>query len=145
MFQKIKVWFRDKWIRLRKWVVSLLIAIGVITAPFVFADDNSLSWNNATTYEDGSTIAPGDIAGTNVYYASGAIGDPDITDLAAYSLLTQVAPDVESYVDVNRTNGLHCYYVAHETVNGVESQPSNIACKTVDIRVPGAPQNLTVD
>lgn len=145
MMDKIKVWFRNRWLRLRKWVITLLIAIGVISAPFVFADDNSLTWTNAVTYEDGTAIEAGDLAGTNIYYAAGVIGDPDITDIAAYSLLTQVNPDVTNYVDTNRGNGLHCYYVTHETTQGIESAPSNVACKTIDIRVPGTPQNLEVN
>jgi len=86
-----------------------------------------------------------DIAQTNIYYASGAIGDPDITDVTAYTVIDSVSGTATTYVDPNRANGLHCYYVTHVATNGEESVPSNIACKTVDIRVPGAPQGLTVN
>lgn len=140
----MKAWFRKQWLRFRYWLASVLVALG-LAVPFVLADDNALSWTNATTYEDGTTIEAGDLAGTNIYYANGAIGDPDITDTALYSQLAQVGPDVTSYVDTNRGNGLHCYYVTHETAQGIESVPSNVACKTVDVRVPGAPQNLEVN
>lgn len=133
-------WFRKKWLKLKAWVVALLVALGLILP--AFADSVTLSWTNATQYENGDAMPIEEIFETVLYREAFPLG----TDVGAvgrsYAELVRVPPTETSYLDDNLANGIYCYVATHVAVNGAESAQSGETCKTIDVRVPGAPVGL---
>lgn len=147
---RIKAWFSRQWARLkaaakRAWkaitafVVALLASLGLL----VTAQDNSvtLTWENATSYENGDPLPLEEIAETRIWRADYPVGGNDGS--APKTLIDSVTPDVLTYVD-NPGSGTFCFDLTHVSVNGGESDHSGEQCITIDNRLPGAPQNLTL-
>ena len=128
---------------MKAWVYGLLIALGLV-APLAMANDNTLSWENATLNEDGSALAIEDIAETRLYRQDFTLGVDLTTEPRAYSQIASVPATVTTWVDEDLPNGMYCYVATHVHVNGRESQFSGEACKEIDVRVPGSPLNLDV-
>jgi len=135
------------WTKITGFFAALILALfGGYT--YVTADDVNLSWTNATEYTDGSPMAESEIASTTLFYNFTELGGTppaDPADPAVFTELDSVPPAQTTYLHANQSNGIHCYYATHTTINGIPSDPSNISCKTVDVRKPGAPQGLTAD
>lgn len=130
------------WTRVKKWVYSLLVAIGLIVPPLVLANDVNLSWVNATQWEDGTALVIEDLQETVIYKQSFPLDGTGMADPRAYAELTRVAPTVNTYIDANQANGIHCYVATHIATNGKESGYSNESCKTLDVRIPGNPTGM---
>ena len=111
----------------------------------VVADDVNLSWQNATTWTDGSPILPGDLAETVLNHEMFALGVDVATQPRAYAELVRVPVSVESYLHANVADGIHCYVAYHVATNGSLSDVSNESCKTIDTRLPGAPSGLSAE
>ena len=135
-------WTRAQWLRFRKRAIAILIALGLISSPLLFADDVNLAWTNAQFYEDGTPMPQSDIDHTTLYKQSFALGTDLSTQPRVYAELVQVPPTVTSYIDADQPNGIHCYVGTHTTKNGEESQYSGESCKTIDVRIPGTIQGL---
>jgi len=148
-------WFAAKWAAVKSWAsrtaskvkavaIAVLAALG-LTVGVVTADDVSLTWTNATEYTDGTALPPGDLDRTFIEFQSFPLG----TDLAAaertYQPLADVPATETSYVHGNVPDGIYCYVAYHVTVDGRRSDNSNESCKTVDTRLPGAPQGLSAN
>ena len=139
----MKKWFSQQWRKIKAWFYGVLIAIGLV-APLALANDNTLTWENATQNEDGTALAITDIAETRLYRQDFPLGTDIASEPRSYSQLVSVPPTVTSYADQDLANGIYCYVATHVHVNGQESVFSGEACKTVDVRVPGSPVNLDV-
>ena len=138
-------WTTATWLRFRAWAVGVLAALGIVVGGLALADDVNLSWTNAQFYEDGTSMPISEILETVLYKESFPL-DADIAALPRnYTEMVRVPPAVLSYVDADQPNGIHCYVATHIAVNGTESAYSAEACKTIDVRIAGAPQGLTAD
>lgn len=140
-WEKAKAWTYRQWMRFRAWFGGVLISLGLAVSVSL-ADDVSLSWTNATAYEDGTPMAIADIEATILYKQSFPLDGAGMSDPRNYTELTRVPPATTSFVDANQPNGVHCYVARHLAVNGEISADSNEACKTVDVRLPGSPTDL---
>lgn len=132
---------RNLWTKITGLFAAILLAL-FGGYQYVTADDVNLSWQNATEYEDGTPLPVGEIANTALYYSFTELGGTppsDPADPAVFTPLDTVTPNVTSYLHANQANGIHCYYATHTATNGETSVPSNIKCKTVDVRRPLAP------
>lgn len=117
----------------KNWLIGLLAAIAMFLGMEAYTDDNTLSWDAPTLLEDGSPLT--DLSQYKVYYSKNG---------APFALLDTVPATGTTYLHANRLDGEHCYYVTAVRANGLESVPSNTACKVIDTILPGAPSNLTV-
>ncbi len=139
---KMKIWLKAKWTKLKAWVIALLVSLGLIVG-VALADDVTLRWANATEWDDGTMIVAGDLAETVLDHQMFALGTDVSTEIRAYTELVRVPATVTSYVDANVANGIHCYVAYHIATNGQRSVYSDESCKTIDVRTPGNPTGLT--
>lgn len=137
---RVKAAVKSAWKAITAFIVALLASLGL----WVTAQDNSVtvSWQNATEYEDGSPLPTEDIEETKIWRASYPVGQSDGS--VAKTLIDSVPPTITTYVDT-LGSGDFCYDLTHVATNGTESAHSDEACKTIDNRIPGAPQNLAVE
>ena len=141
---RFKAWSGRQWARFKVWLYGILVALG-FAGGIVLADDVNLSWTNATQWEDGTALVLDEIEATIIYKQSFQLDGAGMADPRAYTELDRVAPTITSYVDANQPNGVHCYVATHLAKNGEESQQSNESCKTIDVRIPGGPSNLSAN
>ncbi|KPK74252.1 MAG: hypothetical protein AMJ84_00245 [Acidithiobacillales bacterium SM23_46] len=142
---RLKVWSRRQWQRFKAWIYSILVGLGLITGVALADNDVNLSWTNATQYEDGTAMPVEEIEETVLYKQSFPLDGTGMSDPRSYTELARVPPSVTTYLDANQPNGVHCYVATHIATNGEESQQSNESCKTIDVRLPGAPQGLSAN
>jgi len=135
-------WMKKQWTKFKGWVYALLVSLGLI-AGVALADDVSLSWTNATLWDDGTALVAGDLDETVLDYQMFALGTDVAAEPRAYAELVRVPATQESYVHANVENGIHCYVAYHVATNGQRSMYSNESCKTIDVRLPGSPSGLT--
>jgi hypothetical protein len=138
-------WTKAKWLRFRKWGVSVMVSLGLIVGGMALADDATLSWSNATLNEDGTVLPIEDIAETRLYKQVFPLGTDVSQEPRSYTQVVSLPPTETSYVDADLPNGIHCYVGTHVHVNSSESQYSGEACKTIDVRIPGSPSGMTVN
>lgn len=123
----------------------LLFALAAVLTFFfaftatLFADDVNLSWTLPTERVDGTALAPSEITSVKIYYSAGS-GGP-------YSLLATLSGDATTYLDPNRSPGLHCYVatataLSTDGTSDLESGFSDEACKRV-LAAPKPPGNLS--
>ena len=106
-------WLKDKWQRFKVWFIGLLIAIGLVAAPVVFATD--ATYTPASTYEDGTNLPLTEIAETRLYCNGGAT--PAITEPGADGAFENLEATLSA--------GDNTCYATHVSTNGLESLPSN--------------------
>lgn len=145
-----RVWTAKKWTQFKAWFYGLLVAVGLAAGGSIaLADDITLSWNNATQWNDGSVLAPEDLQETILEYQFFPLGTDITTEPRVYAELVRVPATVESYVHSNQPNGIHCYVGYHTAQNSegniVRSVMSDEACKTVDVRLPVTLSGLTAN
>lgn len=143
---RAKAWAASAWARVKSWwkatVLAILAALGLATIPV--AQDNSvtLSWDNATQYENGDPLPIEEIAETKLWRADYPVGQADGS--VAKTLVVSLPPTVTTYADESLANGSYCYDATHVATNGAESAHSAEVCTTIDNRIPGSPQNLQI-
>ena len=108
----------------------LLTTLVIVSYPWLSqgadpTEDHLMTWDNPTTYTDGSLIAPGDLITNKIKHG---------TQSGIYSdVLT--FPTTTSYLMTNIPVGKHYYVVTVTPKNGAESDPSNeIVITVVDDR-----------
>ena len=119
---------RSLWSRIKGWVYSILIALG-LAAPLVLAETVNFTYTRATTNVDGTPLALEDIAFTRLYCdGTMVVEEPGADQDFSYDLGV----------------GSHDCYATHVHVNGEESDPSNIVTKVVQPKVPMPPENFSL-
>lgn len=111
----MRIWFRKKWAQLKGWFVGVLVALGLVTAPFIMAEPKDFTYTAATQYEDGTALPIEEIATTQVYCRQGA--DP-------FAEVVQEVGADGVFDPVEFTGGDWECYATHTATNGQESQPS---------------------
>ena len=118
------------WLKIKRWVYALLIALGIIIPAMAALKD--FTYTPATFYEDGTPLPIEQIAETRLYcngelVASEAGADGDFTNVL-------LAP------------GDYDCYGTHVATNGLESGPSGSVVFTVLPEVaPNPPESLGVN
>lgn len=109
----IKSWIKDKWNRFKAWFYALLVAIGLVAAPIVFATD--ATYTPATSYVDGTPLPIEEIAETRLYCNGGTVA----------VLVEPGADGVFENLEAVLPAGDNTCYATHVATNGIESSPSN--------------------
>ena len=107
--------------------VVLLPLIVTVEAQSIGQDSATLTWQNDLTCTDSSVLLLSD---TRVYR--------EVNGSQVFNFLTDVPAGTMSHIDDNLFNGNYCYHVTQRGQCGIatvasESQPSNDACKVINI------------
>lgn len=118
IFQRIQKRLHGYWLRFKKWVLALLVAVGLIAVPSVFAVTTDWTYTRATLRVDGTPITEAEIAETRLY----CDGDP-----------TPVAVEfgASGALQAELSVGSHDCYATHVDTGGLESDPSNTVTRVV--------------
>lgn len=120
-----------------------LLAILLLLPSLASAADANLTWQNATTNTDGSTIATtGDeaLASTTVKYSVCVAGDIDTT------FQEQVVPFPGENTVVNGlTVGEWCFRSYHTTIGGTNSADTSVISQVVTAPTPNPPNVFAVE
>lgn len=136
---------RAAWQKFKLWFSGLLIAIALMFAPNLTAEDNVLSWINATQLADDTPMAPDEFE-TIVRWQLFPLSVDITTVPRNFVEIARVPGILNTYPDVNVANGTHCYTIAHVRLsNGAQTGQTPEACKVVDLVAPGDPSGLTVN
>lgn len=112
--------------RFRTWLIALLASLGYLVIPVADSVVTNFTFDNATTYTDGSPMPLSAIEETRLYCDGNIVAT--ITDGSE-----EFNPDL--------TPGSYACYATH-VANGIESVPSNTVTKVVDQPPPSPPDNL---
>ena len=115
------------WSKTKAFFVSILVALGLLTALPVGAGDISFGWTNPTLNTDGTVFDPATELAEVRIYCNGAT-TPTFTSLGALESLSDTVPP-GTYT---------CYATAYDT-SGKESGPSNTVTKIVEKAPPNPP------
>ena len=122
--KQIKMWFGRMYRRAKKWVLAILVSLGLIAGGLAYAESKDISWVNATQRVDGTVLLVSEIASTNLYC------DGDSTPVL-------VVTDGRTSVVLDFGIGFHNCYATHIDTNGQESAQSNVISFTI---LPAAPK-----
>ena len=120
----MKKFFQKSWAKIKKWWISLLVALGLVATPLLYAVIVDFTYTAATERVDGSPLALADIAFTRLYCDGTLIVEEAGADLG-------FNPDLGI--------GSHDCYATHVDTDGQESDPSNIVTKVVNPARPSSP------
>ena len=123
----MKQWMKKQWSKFKAWVYGLLLAIGLVAAPLLYAEVVTFTYTRATQYDDGQTMPIEEIQSTRLY-CDGA--------------LTAEEPGADEGIDGNLGIGTHDCYATHVDIYDRESAPSNIVQRVVD--PPGTGPNAPI-
>jgi len=131
--KKILTWLKLKltewWVRLKKLIVGILIAIGLIAGPILFAGELNLSWTNPVERIDGTVFDAATEQAAIKIYCNGDV-PPNHTFISA--------GDATSLSEIVPPGDYECYATAVDT-DGQESFASNTITKTVEKALPNPP------
>ena len=109
----MKAWLKKVWAKIKAWWIALLVSVGLIAAPALYAAPKDFSWTNATQRVDGSPFnAAVDQAEIRIY----CDGDT-VPKLVVQGAATAGTADFGF--------GTHTCYATTVDVYGLESDPSN--------------------
>ena len=132
MKDRIKKFFTNTWGKIKKWWVALLVALGLASAPLLYAEIVDFTYTAATERVDGSPLALADIVFTRLYCDGSMIVEEPGADLG-------FNPELGI--------GVHECYATHVAMGldinldpiEMESDPSNVVTKVVNPARPSAP------
>lgn len=114
------------WHKIKAWFISILVGIGLISAP-ILASTIGFEWTNATTRVDGSAFDPATEQAEIRIYCNGDTTPTFVSDGAATALNEIVLPGTYT-----------CYATTLDT-SGQESGPSAEVTKVVAPALPNPP------
>lgn len=118
-------------------IATLLPFVALATS---LVGNATLTWQNPTTYTDGTPLV---VAAINVYRSASANGP--WTLVGTIKEPTPGATPIQSYTDPTAPAGATAYYyVTAVDAAGSESAPSVTASKSIPLPVPNAPTNLQI-
>ena len=120
----MKKFLAKTWAKIKRWWFSLLVALGLASAPLLYAEVVNFTYTAATQRVDGSPLALSDIAFTRLY-CDGS--------------LTVEEPGADLSFNPDLGLGSHDCYGTHVDTDGQESDPSNLVTKIVNPARPSAP------
>lgn len=117
---------RNLWSRIKRWIYSALVSLGLVM-PLALAAPTDFTYTAATERVDGTPLALSDIAFTKLYCNDVMVSQEDGAD---------------GGFTVDLGLGSHTCYATHVDVEGQESDPSNLVTKLVLPARPNGPSNL---
>ena len=126
-WQRFKTWCSIKWSHFKKWVIGLLVSLGVVSVALV--QTVNVTYTRATQYDDGSPLPLSEIAETRLYCNDVLIA-------------TEPGADGEfSGVDALLPAGDNVCYGTHVATNAKESVPSaTIVVSVLSSSAPNPPE-----
>jgi hypothetical protein len=112
----MKIWFRKQWLRFKKWIYGVLLALGIIAAPILYAEMVDFTYVRATVYDDGTAMPVEEIQFTRLY-CDGVM----VTEEAG----------ADQNISAELGIGGHDCYATHVDIYDRESVPSNSVSRTV--------------
>lgn len=112
----MKNWITRQWKKFKAWAYGLLIALGIVAAPLLYAEAVNFTYTPATQYTDGTVMPADQIAETRLYCDGVMVS-------------SEAGADGGFIVDLGI--GTHTCYGTHVATNGQESAPSNSVTKIV--------------
>lgn len=128
-FKKLRAKAKKAWLKVKAWVLGLLVALGLVSAPLLYAEVVDFNYDRATLRSDGTVLLESDIAFTRLY-CDGVMVDEE------------VGADESFQTDLGI--GTHNCHATHVDTDGQESLPSNVVVKTVNPAAPNPPENLSL-
>jgi len=127
VLRRLKARLAAMWRRFKALVYAVLIALGIISAPILYAGTLELAWTNATERVDGTPFDAATEQAAIRIYCNGDV-TPTFVSAGAAANLDQItaAGDYECYATTVDTDGL-------------ESFASNTITKTVSKALPRPP------
>ena len=127
----MKNWITKQWMRFKRWVVSVLVALGLITGT-VMAASVTFTYTPATEYVDGTPMPLSDIDFTRLYCDGSMVAEEAGADGGFFVVLGF---------------GTHNCHATHVVIGASveESAPSNVVVKVVAVPQPGSPTTLESD
>ena len=120
----MKKWLKKKWLQIKKWWIALLISLGLIATPILYAEMVNFTYTAATERVDGTPMPLAEIAASRLY-CDGSL------------LEEEVGADGDFNPDLGL--GSHSCYATHVDTDGQESDPSNTVVKVVNPALPNPP------
>ena len=117
-------WMKRMGQRIKAWWLALLIGLGLVAAPIIYAEIVDFTYTAATERVDGSPLDIADIAFTRLY-CDGA--------------LVVEEPGADQTFNPELGLGSHSCHATHVDTDGQESGPSNIVVKVVNPALPSPP------
>lgn len=118
----MKKWIAETWAKIKKWALSVLIALGLVAAPLVYSEVVNFTYIAPVQNIDGSELVPG----------------PDyVARLYCNGEFVQERP-VDGNFNPNLSPGTYTC-VATVVNNGQESDFSNEVTRVVEFPIPNAP------
>jgi len=109
-------------------VVSYVPQGGFLSAQILNSESALVSWTPPTQNEDGTTLT--DLSHYNLYY------DINVTDPTQFTNKVQVGGNLTSFQIDGLTAGTWCFAMTAVNSSELESQFSNVACKTIEELAP---------
>lgn len=128
MWERFKIRTTRAYLRFKKWIISVLIAIGLITPAILYAETVTFTYTPATQRSDGTALPLSDIKETRIY---------------CDSVMIISEPGADGDIDVDLGLGTHTCHATHVDINDIESLPSNTVVRVVIPAPPGSPNNLS--
>ena len=122
--RKMKDAGKRAWIKIKKWWISLLVALGLVATPLLYAEIVDFTYTAATERVDGSPLLLTDIAFTRLYCDGAMVVEE---------------PGADETFNPELGLGSHDCYATHVDTDGQESDPSNIVTKVVNPARPSSP------
>ena len=120
-------WLRAKWKKFKAWFIALLISIGLIAAPLLYAAPKDFSWQNPTTRVDATPFdSATEQAQVNIYC------DGDTVPTVSF-------PNGSTAGTFDFTIGTHTCYATVVDTDNQESDPSNTVAFEITPARPSPP------
>lgn len=134
--------------KVRSWLVSLLVMLGITVGGIVYAQSKDFNWQNPTANVDGTAFdAATELKETRIYCGGDpALFVPEEPNSPQSWSPTVVAPNAAQTVTSNFGVGEHTCFATSFSIYGYESTPSNTVTFVVTPTVaPNPPANFTVN
>lgn len=120
------------WLRFKKWAIGILIALGLVSVPFIVgAGSKDFSWTNPTQNTDGSVFdAATELKEIRIYCTN---TDTNVLE----PMITSVG--VATTYTAEFSSGNYSCYATAVSIEDAESFASNTVTFTIDPLIPNPP------
>ena len=106
----MKKYFKRVWLKIKAWWLALLVTLGLVATPILYAEIVNFTYTPAAERTDGTPLDPADISLTRLYCDGSVVEEKAGAD---------------GTFSPNLGVGSHTCYATHVDTSGQESDPSN--------------------
>lgn len=121
------------WAKVKKWFYGILVTLGLVAAPLLYAELVGFTYTPANQYEDGTPLPLTDIAFTRLYCNGSVVANEAGAD-----------GDFSVEFTVGRYECYATHIVLGPDGQEIESAPSNLVVKIVNPAKPNPPGQLSL-